>query len=95
MVMEDHPGSAEVLTLSAISNISLFPNPTVDGQVTLMWKEFQEGQKELVLRDVQGRVVWKEKVALEGNVMELDWKALDTGIYLLEVDGETLRVVKG
>jgi hypothetical protein len=39
--------------------------------------------------------VWKEKVVIEGNVMELDWKALDTGIYLLEVDGVTLRVVKG
>ncbi len=95
MVMEDHPGAAEQLTLSTVSNISLFPNPTVDGQVTLMWKEFQEGQKELVLRDVQGRVVWKEKVVIESNVMELDWKALDTGIYLLEVDGVTLRVVKG
>jgi hypothetical protein len=95
MVMEDHPGSAEQLALSTMANISLFPNPTVDGQVTLMWKESQEGQKELVLRDVQGRVVWKEKVVVEGNVMELDWKALDTGIYLLEVDGEVMRVVKG
>ena len=95
MVMEDHPGSAEQLAHSTMANISLFPNPTLDGQVTLMWKEAQEGTKEMTLRDVQGRVVWKEKVVLEGNVMELDWKALDTGIYLLEVDGETLRVVKG
>jgi hypothetical protein len=95
MVMEDHPGSAEQLALSAISNISLFPNPTLDGHVTLMWKEAQEGTKEMTLRDVQGRVVRKEKVVIEGNMMELDWKALDTGIYLLEVDGVTLRVVKG
>jgi hypothetical protein len=49
----------------------------------------------MVLRDMQGRIVWKQKVALEGNMMELDWKALDTGIYLLEVDGETMRVIKG
>ena len=75
--------------------VTLYPNPTEDGHVTLIWKESQEGQKEFVLRDVQGRVVWKEKVVMEGNMMELDWKALDTGIYLLEVDGETLRVVKG
>jgi hypothetical protein len=95
MVMEDHPGAAEQLALSTMANISLFPNPTVDGQVTLMWKEFQEGQKELVLRDVQGRVVWRQKVVIEGNVFELDWKTLDTGIYLLEVDGEVMRVVKG
>jgi hypothetical protein len=102
MVMEDHPGSAEPNHPSFFSQarvggemVSLFPNPTVDGQVTLMWKEVQEGKKEMTLRDVQGRVVWKEQVVIEGNVMELDWKALDTGIYLLEVDGETLRVVKG
>jgi hypothetical protein len=102
MVMEDHPGSAEPNHPSFLSParvggemVTLYPNPTLDGQVTLMWKEAQEGQKELVLRDVQGRIVWKQKVALEGNVMELDWKALDTGIYLLEVDGETFRVVKG
>jgi hypothetical protein len=60
-----------------------------------MWNEFQEGQKELVLRDVQGRIIWKQKVALEGNLIVLDWKHIDTGIYLLEVDGETMRVIKG
>jgi hypothetical protein len=101
-VMEDHPGSAEPSHPSSLSQarvggeiVSLFPNPTLDGQVTLMWNEFQEGQKELVLRDVQGRIIWKQKVALEGNLIELDWKHIDTGIYLLEVDGETMRVIKG
>ena len=102
MVMENHPGSAEPSHPSSLSQarvggemVSLFPNPTVDGQVTLLWNESQEGSKELILRDVQGRIVWKQKVVLEGNVLELDWKILDTGIYLLEVDGQTLRVVKG
>ncbi len=75
--------------------VSLFPNPTMDGQVTLLWKESQEESKELVLRDVQGRIVWKQRVVLEGNVLEIDWKTLDTGIYLLEVDGQTMRVIKG
>ena len=102
MVMENHPGSAEPSHPSSLSQalvvgemVSLFPNPTVDGQVTLLWNERQEGSKELILRDVQGRIVWNQKVVLEGNVLELDWKTLDTGIYLLEVDGQTLRVVKG
>ncbi len=102
MVMENHPGSAEPSHPSSLSQalvggemVSLFPNPTADGQVTLLWNESQEGSKELILRDVQGRIVWKQKVVLEGNVLELDWKILDTGIYLLEVDGQTLRVVKG
>ncbi len=100
MILENHPSSAgaelPLLSLRAGGEmVSLFPNPTVDGQVTLLWKESQEGQKELVLRDVQGRIVWKQKVVLEGNVLELDWKTLDTGIYLLEVDGQTMRVVKG
>jgi hypothetical protein len=67
----------------------------LDGQVTLIWEESQESVKQLTLRDVQGRVVWKQQVVIEGNVLELDWKALDTGIYLLEVDGQTMRVVKG
>jgi hypothetical protein len=100
MILENHPGSAaEATTLLSQGAggeiVSLFPNPTVDGQVTLLWNESQEGQKELVLRDVQGRIVWKQKVVLEGNVLEVDWKTLDTGIYLLEVDGQTMRVVKG
>jgi hypothetical protein len=60
-----------------------------------MWKEVQEGKKEMTLRDVQGRVVWKEQVVIEGNVIALDWKHIDTGIYLLELDGVVLRVVKG
>ncbi len=102
MVMENHPGSAEPSHPSSLSQarvggemVSLFPNPTVDGQVTLLWNESQEGSKELLLRDVQGRIVWKQKVVLEGNVLELDWKTLDTGIYLLEIDGYNLRVIKG
>lgn len=100
MILENQSGSAAeetpILSISAGGDIiSLFPNPTIDGQVTLMWKENQEGQKEMVLRDVQGRVVWKQKVVIEGNILELDWKTLDTGIYLLEVDKETVRVVKG
>ena len=49
----------------------------------------------MTLRDVQGRVVWKEQVVIEGNVIVLDWKHIDTGIYLLELDGVVLRVVKG
>ncbi len=75
--------------------VSIFPNPTLDGQVMLIWEESQESVKQLTLRDVQGRIVWKQQVVIEGNVLELDWKALDTGIYLLEVDGQTMRVVKG
>jgi len=63
--------------------------------VTLIWEENQESVKQLTLRDVQGRVVWNQQVVIEGNVLELDWKALDTGIYLLEVDGQTMRVIKG
>jgi hypothetical protein len=100
MVMEDHPSSANaelpLLSLRAGGEmVSLFPNPTLDGQVTLIWEESQESVKQLTLRDVQGRVVWKQQVVIEGNGLELDWKALDTGIYLLEVDGQTMRVVKG
>jgi hypothetical protein len=93
MVMEDHPGSAELLTLSTIANISLFPNPTLDGQVTLMWKEAQEGTKEMILRDVQGRVVWKEKVVIEGNMMEAEFGPLTSGMYVLTVGEERLRLV--
>ncbi len=63
--------------------------------MTLIWEESQESVKQLTLRDVQGRVVWKQQVVIEGNVLELDWKALDTGIYLLEIDGYNLRVIKG
>jgi hypothetical protein len=94
MVMENHPSSLSQARVEG-ETVSLFPNPTADGQVTLLWNESQEGSKELILRDVQGRIVWNQKVVLEGNVLELDWKTLDTGIYLLEVDGQTLRVVKG
>ena len=100
MILENQSGSAaeETTLLSQGAGgemVSLFPNPTLDGQVTLLWNERQEGSKELILRDVQGRIVWNQKVVLEGNVLELDWKTFDTGIYLLEVDGQTLRVVKG
>jgi hypothetical protein len=58
-----------------------------------MWKEAQEGTKEMILRDVQGRVVWKEKVVIEGNMMEAEFGPLTSGMYVLTVGEERLRLV--
>jgi hypothetical protein len=80
--------------LSSEIEVSLFPNPTADGKVSLLWNMYQEDFKHLILRDAQGRIVWKTDVMVEGNLLEIDISNIQSGWYSLEVNGKLLRVVK-
>jgi hypothetical protein len=99
MMLESNNGNSEIdvpLQTPLMENEwwLLYPNPSQDGRAMLSWKHYQEGQKTLILRDVHGRVIMRQEVVIEGNFLELDWKDLDAGVYLFEVDGMRLRWVK-
>lgn len=75
-----------VVEVTGASQLSLYPNPTVDE----LWVKGFVGGNVRVL-DAQGRTVLGQSL-LEGQ--SLDVRALPSGIYLLQLPTETLRWVK-
>lgn len=79
-------------------NLSTYPNPTVD-VVNVKVSGLGEGQFNLSLFDIAGKLVKQERVSLtEDGVYQINLSELQRGVYLLNVTGNdsvaTVRVVK-
>ena len=74
-------------------NIKLYPNPTSD-VITLSISGIQESL-ELTVLNMEGQVIFSEKLPLEGAVMEhkLNFSNYPAGVYYVRLAGEkTLKV---
>ena len=71
------------------SQVSVYPNPTEDGEFTLQLPEFK-GEPRVVLTSLQGRVVYSGPVNKAKS--KLSAGKLNSGVYLLQVtfDGKTV-----
>jgi hypothetical protein len=68
------------------SAIIIYPNPTVDGSVTIVFED-KDAKRDMILSDLSGRVL-KQWKTITGNTIQLD--QLRKGMYLLRVtDVET------
>ncbi len=82
------------------SPLSLYPNPTATGSFVLQyngprrgeWTFAQESMMELVMMDITGKVVFKTNVVLNGNIAEIHFGDLESGLYLVDFGGERTRV---
>ena len=52
----------------------------------------QESMTELVMMDITGKVVFKTNVVLNGNIAEINFGDLESGLYLVDFGGERSRV---
>ncbi len=52
----------------------------------------QESMTELVMMDITGKVVFKTNVVLNGNLAEIHFGDLESGLYLVDFGGERSRV---
>ncbi len=91
---------------SRVSSISIYPNPTSTGSFVLEYNGHRRGElifalesatenesvQELVMRDVTGKVVFKTNVVLNGNVAEINFGDLESGLYLIDFGGERIRL---
>jgi hypothetical protein len=97
MILESNPDITDspIYRLTD-SPITLFPNPTSTGHVTLVFNETSEEEvKEIVMTDITGKIVYKNRVVLYGNSVELDFGRLASGVYMVMVGEERLRLVVG
>ncbi len=83
------------------SPLSLYPNPTSTGSFVLQYNGprrgelifAQESMTELVMLDITGKVVFKTQVVLDGNADEIDFGNLSSGVYVVMVGEECMRLV--
>jgi hypothetical protein len=96
---ENESGSVENIE-SRVSSISIYPNPTATGSFVLQYNDArrgelifaQESMTELVMMDITGKVVFKTNVLMNGNIAEIHFGDLESGLYLVDFGGERIRV---
>ena len=92
MVLESTHQTAEVPSISA--EWSLYPNPSLDGQLTLVSSNQEEQVHRIQLFDALGREVWQGQKTFAGSIT-LNFPELTHGIYTLGLDDTRLRCVIG
>jgi hypothetical protein len=83
-----------VLTDSPI-HYSIYPNPTTGGRFTLgsIGDEAVEEMKQVSITDVTGKLVYKKQVVFNSNSVEIEYGQLASGVYMVMIGEERLRVV--
>ncbi len=73
--------------------VTLYPNPTSTGRFTLMTSSNEEEVKQIVITDITGKIVFQSQVVMNGNSVEVEFGDLATGMYLVMVGEERVRLI--
>jgi hypothetical protein len=73
---------------------TLYPNPSLDGNVTIASNGQEEMLHHLQLFDAMGRSVWKDSQVFGGSA-SFNLPDVSHGMYTLSIDGERIRCVIG
>ncbi len=92
MVMQSESG-VWANNYSSRQAVTLYPNPTSTGHFTLMTSSTEEEVKQIVITDITGKMVFQSQVVMNGNAVEVEFGDLATGMYLVMVGEERLRLV--
>ncbi|MBM3428385.1 MAG: T9SS type A sorting domain-containing protein [Bacteroidetes bacterium] len=72
----------------------LYPNPTSTGRFILTASNASEEEvKNLTMTDITGKVVYKTQVVFNGNTVEIEFGNLASGVYVVMVGEERMRLV--
>jgi hypothetical protein len=94
---------------SRVSSISIYPNPTSTSSFVLQYNGLRMSEltfapdatteptftEELVMMDITGKVVFKTNVVVSGGIVEIEFGYLASGVYMVMVGEERLRLVVG
>jgi hypothetical protein len=69
------------------------PNPTLNDEIQLSWKEIQEGMIPLQIQDMTGKSVWKSIENVSGTIHSITLPQLAAGVYMMVVDQQPVRLV--
>jgi hypothetical protein len=79
---------------------AIYPNPTATGSFVLQYNIQETGdegtgdevRRELVMMDITGKVVFKTNVVLNGNAVEIKFGELASGVYVVKIGEEVIRI---
>jgi hypothetical protein len=78
------------------NQFSVFPNPTNGGHFTLAYNgEETEELRTLTMTDITGKMILKTQVVIQGNSVDIDYGQLASGVYMVMIGEERLRLVVG
>lgn len=69
------------------------PNPSLNDEIQVSWKEVQEGMVPMVLQDMTGKTVWKSIENVSGTIHHITLPQLAAGVYMMVVDQQPVRLV--
>jgi hypothetical protein len=72
---------------------AIYPNPTSTGHFTLMSNLTEEEAKQIAILDITGKTVYKNQVVLNGNAVEIEYGQLASGVYVVMVGEEKIRLI--
>ncbi|MDO6516705.1 Ig-like domain-containing protein [Zobellia uliginosa] len=79
-------------SVNADPSIKLYPNPVTHGELTLA--NLNSDQTVISLMNLQGTMLKKEEVSIEGSTFKFNVGGIDQGIYFLRVEnGSTVRTI--
>jgi hypothetical protein len=109
MVMQsDNQNESDAGMESQVSVISIYPNPTITGSFVLQYNGSRRGEsifaqeptttesnsaKELLMMDITGKVVYQQQVVLNDNPVEIKFGDLASGVYVVMVGDQRLRLI--
>jgi hypothetical protein len=75
------------------SDYTIAPNPSLNDEIQVSWKEVQEGMVPMVIQDMTGKTVWKSIENVSGNIHHITLPHLAAGVYMMVVDQQPVRLV--
>jgi hypothetical protein len=108
VLQNENQNESDASKESQVSGISIYPNPTITGGFVLQYNVSRRGEllfaqeptttestfaQELVMLDITGKVVFKTNVAVNSNPVEIKFGDLASGVYVVMVGDERLRLV--
>ena len=73
------------------SVFQLYPNPLINNELNIHFKENQSGKVIFTLFNVSGQSVVKREVAIEGNIAKISLPELKSGTYLLNISNAEIN----
>jgi len=96
ILQSENQNESDASIESRVSSISIYPNPTTTGSFVLQYNEEGTGDeemKELVMLDITGKVVFKTNVVVNSSPVEIQFGDLASGVYVVMVGDQRLRLM--
>lgn len=81
------PQPSQNRIISADEAVEVFPNPAAD-KLYIKWNQTSNGNENLEVFEISGKLLIKESLTGNANLLELNVKSLEKGIYLLRISGQ-------